>query len=77
MVTELIDDHVSVKQCRLAVEALHAHESKKQEKIEDLELIARKEPNIWLNVTVKKIPPGHRIKPVKVCVILYSPLEPY
>ncbi|TEB22766.1 ribosomal protein L1 [Coprinellus micaceus] len=69
MVNELIDDHVSIKQCRLAVEALHAHESKKQEKIEDLELIARKEPNIWLNVTVKKIPPGHRIKPVKVPIV--------
>lgn len=66
MTTELIDGHVSTKQCRLAIDALHAYESKKQAKIEELELIAGKEPNIWLNVTVKKIPPGHRIKPVKV-----------
>ncbi|KAF6755760.1 ribosomal protein L1p/L10e family-domain-containing protein [Ephemerocybe angulata] len=69
MANELIDEHVSIKQCRLAIDALHAHESKKQAKIDELELISGKEPNIWLNVTVKKIPPGHRIKPVKVPVV--------
>jgi ribosome biogenesis protein UTP30 len=63
---ELIDEHVSVKQCQLAIDALHAHASKRQAKIEEDELLPGKEPHIWLNVTVKKIPPGHRIKPVKV-----------
>ena len=72
MANELIDEHVSVKQCKLAIEALHTHESKRQAKKEEEELISGKEPNVWLNVTVKKIPPGHRIKPVKVCVVSCS-----
>lgn len=63
---ELIDERVSLKQCRIAVDALHSYESKRQEKLQEEELITGKEPNVWLNITVKRIPPGHRMKPVKV-----------
>ncbi|KAG6919609.1 hypothetical protein DXG01_003473 [Tephrocybe rancida] len=66
MATELIDERVSVKQCKLAVKALHTHETKKQEKLQETELLPGKEPNLWLNVTVKKIPSGHKFKPVKI-----------
>jgi ribosome biogenesis protein UTP30 len=68
-VDELIDEHVSLQQCQKAVDALHSYETKRQQELQETELIAGKEPNIWLNVTVKKIPPGHRIKPVKVYVV--------
>ncbi|KAF8073529.1 ribosomal protein L1p/L10e family-domain-containing protein [Lyophyllum atratum] len=64
--TELIDEKVSVKQCKLAVEALHTHELKKEQKLQESELLPGKEPNIWLNVTVKKIPSGHKFKPAKI-----------
>ena len=66
--TELIDSHVSLKQCKKAVEALHSHELKKKEKFEENQLLPAKEQNVWLNVTVKTIPPGHRLKPVKMYV---------
>lgn len=66
--SELIDSHVSLNQCHQAVEALHIHETKKQEKLDENELLPGKEQHIWLNVTVKKIPSGHRFKPFKMCV---------
>jgi len=65
---ELIDSHVSLAQCKKAVEALHSHELKKKEKFEETQLLPGKEQHIWLNVTVKTIPSGHRLKPVKMCV---------
>jgi hypothetical protein len=65
---QLIDDHVSLQQCRKAVEALHSHELKKKEKFDEGQLLPGKEQNLWLNVTVKTIPPGHRLKPVKMYV---------
>lgn len=65
---ELIDERVSLKQCKLAVEALHAHEFKKEQELQESELLPGKEPNIWLNVTVKKMPSGHKMKPAKMCV---------
>ncbi|TFK20411.1 ribosomal protein L1, partial [Coprinopsis marcescibilis] len=72
---EIIDQHVSTNQCRLAIDALHSYESKKQEKLEESELISGKEPNIWLNITVKKIPAGHRMKPVKIPIV-YPLVDP-
>jgi ribosome biogenesis protein UTP30 len=63
---ELIDSRVSLKQCKLAVHALHAHQSKKEQELQESELLPGKEQNIWLNVTVKKIPSGHKFKPVKM-----------
>ena len=65
---ELIDSHVSLKQCRQAVEALHSHELKKKEKFEETQLLPGKDQHIWLNVTVKQIPAGHKLKPVKMYV---------
>jgi hypothetical protein len=64
----LIDDRVSVKQCKLAVEALHAHEIKKVQKAQETELLPGKELNIWLNVAVKQMPSSAKIKPAKMCV---------
>ena len=64
----LIDDHVSLKQCRKAVEALHSHELKKKEKLEETQLLPGKEQHIWLNVTVKQIPVHYKHKPLKMYV---------
>lgn len=66
--TELVDEHVSLAQCSKAVNALCARELKKKEKFEEGQLLPAREQNLWLNVTVKTIPTGHRLKPVKMCV---------
>ena len=68
---EVIDSRVSLTQVRKAVEALHAHELKKNEKFEENQLLPAKEQNIWLNVTVKVIPSVHKLKPVK----MYAPFS--
>ncbi|KAF7326917.1 hypothetical protein MVEN_02585600 [Mycena venus] len=69
MAGELIDAHVSVKQCKLAVQALHAHTAKAAEKKQETELLPGKEQNVWLNVTVKKIASAHKFKPVKIPIV--------
>ena len=63
---DLIDSRVSLKQCSKAVEALHSHQLKKNEKYEQDQLLPAKEQHIWLNVTVKTIPTAHKLKPVKM-----------
>ena len=63
---ELIDDHVILQQCEKAIKALHSHQTKKQAEQEENELLPGKEENIWLNVTVKRVSPTHRIKPVRM-----------
>lgn len=65
---DLIDDRVSTAQVQKAVDALHAYESKKQKEREETELLPGKEPNIWLNVTVKQVAAKNKIKPVKMYV---------
>lgn len=65
---DLIDDRIPVSQIIKAVDALHAYESKKQQEREETELLPGKEPNIWLNVTVKQVAPKNKIKPVKMHV---------
>ncbi len=65
---ELIDAHVSLVQCTRAVDALVAHESKAEEARNENELLPAKEQHIWLVVTVKKMAPSHKIKPVKMHV---------
>lgn len=65
---ELIDEHVSVKQCQKAVNALLAYELKKDAKRQEKELITAKEPHVWLNVTVKKMAPNAKVKPAKMYV---------
>ncbi|EGN91706.1 hypothetical protein SERLA73DRAFT_192115 [Serpula lacrymans var. lacrymans S7.3] len=64
--SELIDSHVSVKQCKLAIDALHTHALKKQKEKEETELLTGKEQNIWLQVAVKKMHPEKKIKPIRV-----------
>ncbi|KAF8158493.1 ribosomal protein L1p/L10e family-domain-containing protein [Crassisporium funariophilum] len=66
---DFIDSHVSVKQCRKAVEALHSHELKKKEKFEENQLLPGKEQNVWLNVTVKQIAANHKFKPTKIPIV--------
>jgi len=67
--SELIDSHVSLEQCRQAVEALHSHEIKKKEKFEERQVLPAKDQHIWLNVTVKQIPAHHKLKPVKIPIV--------
>ncbi|KAG2065748.1 ribosomal protein L1 [Suillus decipiens] len=64
--TELIDSHISVKQCTRAVHALHAYASKKQKEQEEKELLPSNEQYVWLQVTVKRMHPEHKIKPFKI-----------
>ena len=68
----LIDDHVSPKQCKLAVEALLKHETKRQQKLEESELLPGKEPLVWLSVTVKQMHPEKKLKPHKMYVVAQS-----
>ena len=63
---ELIDEHVSLNQSRLAVEALLSHASKIQEKKSQTELLPGKEQNVWLMVTVKQMHPEKKLKPHKM-----------
>lgn len=64
---ELLDDRVSVKQCKQAVDALHAHQSKKAAAAEASQLLGSTEQYVWLAVSVKKIPAEAKFKPVKMC----------
>ncbi|KAF8631012.1 hypothetical protein AX15_002625 [Amanita polypyramis BW_CC] len=66
---ELIDDHVSLQQCEKAINALHSHQSKKQAEQEKNELLPGKEENIWLNVSVKKVSPTLKLKPVRIPIV--------
>ena len=65
---ELIDSRVSVCQCKSAVEALHNHQTKEEEKRQENELLPKKEQHIWLVLAVRKIYPEHKLKPFKMCV---------
>jgi ribosome biogenesis protein UTP30 len=70
-VNELLDSRVSVSQCDKAVNALYEYATKAAEKEAETELLGAKEQHIWLNVTVKKIPAEHKLKPVKLYVSFY------
>lgn len=63
---DLIDDRVQLNQVKQAVDALYPHELKKQQQREETELLSGKEPNFWLNVTVKQVAPKARVKPYKI-----------
>lgn len=69
MAGELIDDHVSVAQCKKAVDALMAHATKKQAEAEESSLLGSKEQFVWLQVAVKKMHPEHKLKPFKMYVV--------
>ncbi len=68
--TELVDEHVSAQQCKLAVDALLQHEVKRQEKKQQTELLPGKEQNVWLVVTVKQMHPEKKLKPHRMCVVI-------
>ena len=65
---ELIDNHVSVKQCRRAITALMEYVLKEQQKREENELLPGKEENIWLQLAVKEVHTEAKLKPHKMCV---------
>lgn len=62
----LIDEHVSLNQCKKAIDALHAFQSKKDEKAAETELLPGKEQFVWLQVAVKKMQPEKKLKPFKM-----------
>jgi hypothetical protein len=69
--SELIDEHVSLSQCKKAVDALLKHALQHQSEREETELFPGKEQHIWLQVTVKKMHPERKLKPHKMCVLNY------
>ncbi|KIY63840.1 ribosomal protein L1 [Cylindrobasidium torrendii FP15055 ss-10] len=66
MSADLIDERVSLDQCKRAIEALHAHQKARDAEREDTELLGAKEPAVWLNVAVKKIPAQQKVMPVRI-----------
>ncbi|KAI5989121.1 ribosomal protein L1p/L10e family-domain-containing protein [Pisolithus albus] len=64
--TELIDGHVSLKQCKRAVAALHDYATKKEKEREEKELLPGKDEHIWLQITVKRMQPIQKLKPVRI-----------
>lgn len=66
--TELVDEHVSAHQCKLAVEALLKHESKRAAQQQESQLLPGREQNVWLNVTVKQMHPEKKLKPHRMYV---------
>ncbi|KAG8770354.1 hypothetical protein FRC12_004315 [Ceratobasidium sp. 428] len=62
----LIDSHVSVKQVKLAVDALLKHAAKVQTERDETELLGAKDELVWLNVNVKQVHPEKKLKPFSV-----------
>jgi ribosome biogenesis protein UTP30 len=62
----LIDSHVSLHQCKLAIDALHAHTLKHERKAAETELLPGKEQHVWLQVAVRKMQPEKKLKPFKM-----------
>ncbi|KDQ09448.1 hypothetical protein BOTBODRAFT_69143 [Botryobasidium botryosum FD-172 SS1] len=61
-----IDSHVSVKQAKLAVNALLKHEQKVQDEHEETELLPDKASIIWLVVAVKQMHPEKKLMPHRI-----------
>jgi ribosome biogenesis protein UTP30 len=66
--TELIDGHVSIKQCKRAVTALMEYALKQQQTREENVLLPGKEECIWLQIAVKQVQAEARLKPHRMCV---------
>ena len=62
----LIDEHVSVQQCKRAVDALISHATKFEEKKAETQLLPGKEQNVWLVVNTKLMHPEKKLKPAKM-----------
>ncbi|KAF8968917.1 ribosomal protein L1p/L10e family-domain-containing protein [Flammula alnicola] len=69
-VIELIDSHVSLKQCLKAVEALHSHELKRTEKFEENQLLRQKS-------TIPIVHPLVDPRTSPVCLITKDPQREY
>lgn len=65
----LVDGHVSAKQCKRAIDALHAYAIKLENKRAETELLPGKEQHIWLQITVKTMHPEHKLKPFRMYVV--------
>ena len=65
---DLLDSHVCLRQCQLAVEALHKHQLKVEKERQENELLPSKEQFVWLVLTVKKIHPKMKIMPFRMYV---------
>lgn len=65
----VIDERVSVKQCKRAIDALHAYATKLEKKRAETELLPGKEQHIWLQITVKTMHPEHKLKPFRMYVV--------
>ena len=70
MEAELIDGHVSVRQCKRAVTALLDYALKQQQKREENELLPGKEEYIWLQISVMRVHAEAKLKPRRMCVDL-------
>jgi len=68
MAAELIDGHVSVKQCKRAVTALMEYALKQQQKREENELLSGKEECIWLQISVRRVHAEAKLKPRRIPV---------
>ncbi|KAI9436755.1 ribosomal protein L1p/L10e family-domain-containing protein [Lactarius indigo] len=68
MADELVDGHVSVKQCKRAVTALMEYALKQQQKREENELLSGKEECIWLQISVKRVHTEAKLKPRRIPV---------
>ncbi|QRV77622.1 ribosomal protein L1p/L10e family [Ceratobasidium sp. AG-Ba] len=64
--SNLIDSHVSVKQSKLAIDALLKHAAKVQAEQDETELLGAKDELVWLNVNVKRIHPEKKLKPFSI-----------
>ena len=67
--SELIDSHVSVKQCKRAIDALHGYATKLEKKRAETELLPGREQHIWLQITVKTMHPEQKLKPYRMYVV--------
>ncbi|KII90828.1 hypothetical protein PLICRDRAFT_158208, partial [Plicaturopsis crispa FD-325 SS-3] len=72
---EMIDSHVSMAQCRKAIEALLAYAHKKEDTEEQNALLPAKAQNIWLQIAVKKMYPEKTLKPFRI-PLAYPILDP-
>ncbi|KIJ62675.1 hypothetical protein HYDPIDRAFT_182713 [Hydnomerulius pinastri MD-312] len=72
---ELIDSHVSAKQCKRAVEALHTYATKQENERAENELLPGNEQHIWLQIAVKMMQPEQKLKPIRV-PLKYPVIDP-
>ncbi|KAI9569092.1 ribosomal protein L1p/L10e family-domain-containing protein [Boletus coccyginus] len=63
---ELLDARVSVKQCKRAIDALHAYATKLEKDRAETELLPGKEQHIWLQIAVKTMHPEQKLKPFRI-----------